>query len=192
MLHWRLSCKIVLENRDPGIAVAGVSTSTRGGCTFAQTKEGTMRSLRVVAGAVMAVTCVLAWSPAWAQHEEAEQKAVEAAKALLGLVDAGRYLESWDTLAPYFRSVFFKERWDAWLVNTRTPFGIVKTRTLAWKKYSPELEGAPKGEYVVVVFKTVFERMPKGQKEQIETVVPMLQRDGSWRVAGYTIKPPAK
>ena len=151
-----------------------------------------MRSSRVVAGAVVAVACVLAWSPAWAQHEEAEAKAVEAAKALLALVDAGKNFESWDTLAPYYRGVFFKEKWDAWLVNTRLPLGVVKSRTLAWKKYRTDLDLAPKGEYVVIMFKTVFENMPKGQKEQIETVVPMLQRDGTWRVAGYTIKPPEK
>jgi hypothetical protein len=187
-----LSCKILLENRNTGVGVAGVSTSTRDGCTFARTEEGTMRSSRVVAGAVVAVACVLAWSPAWAQHEEAEAKAVEAAKALLALVDAGKNFESWDTLAPYYRGVFFKEKWDAWLINTRLPLGVVKSRTLSVKKYMTELEGAPKGEYVVIWFKTVFERMPKGQKEQIETVVPMLQRDGTWRVAGYTIKPPEK
>jgi hypothetical protein len=187
-----LSCKILLENRNTGVGVAGVSTSTRDGCTFARTEEGTMRSSRVVAGAVVAVACVLAWSPAWAQHEEAEAKAVEAAKALLALVDAGKNFESWDTLAPYYRSVFFKEKWDAWLVNTRLPLGVVKSRTLAWKKYRTDLDLAPKGEYVVIMFKTVFENMPKGQKEQIETVVPMLQRDGTWRVAGYTIKPPEK
>jgi metal-sulfur cluster biosynthetic enzyme len=192
MLHRRLSCKILLENHDPGIAVAGVSTLTRDGCTFAQTKEGTMRTSRVVAGAVVAVACVVAWSPAWAQNEAAENKAVEAAKAWLALVDAGRYLESWDALSPYFRGLVRRERWDAQLVNLRTPFGVVKSRTLAWKKYTTVLEYAPKGEYVVIMFKTVFENMPKGMKEQIETIVPMLQRDGSWRVSGYTIKPPEK
>jgi hypothetical protein len=192
MLHRRLSCKILLENPDPGIVVAGVSTSTPGGCTFAPTEEGTMRSLRVVAGAVVAVACVLAWSPAWAQNEEAEKKAEGVARAWLALVDAGRYLESWDALSPYFRGLVTREKWDAQLVNLRTPFGIVKSRTLGWKKYTTELEYAPKGEYVVIMFKTVFENMPKGQKEQVETIVPMLQRDGTWRVAGYTIKPPGK
>ncbi len=151
-----------------------------------------MRSLRVVAGAVVAVACVLAWSPAWAQNEEAEKKAEEAARTWLALVDAGRYLDSWDALSPYFRGLVTREKWDAQLVNLRTPFGIVKSRKLAWKKYTTELEYAPKGEYVVIMFKTVFERMPKGQKEQVETIVPMLQRDGTWRVAGYTIKPPEK
>lgn len=151
-----------------------------------------MRRSRFVAGAVVAVACVLAWSPAWAQNEEAEKKAEGAARAWLALADAGRYLESWDALSPYFRGLVTREKWDAQLVNLRTPFGIVKSRTLAWKKYTTELEYAPKGEYVVIMFKTVFENMPKGQKEQIETIVPMLQRDGTWRVAGYTIKPPGK
>lgn len=130
-----------------------------------------MRSSRLVAGAVVAVACLVAWSPAWAQTgdagkkaEEAEKKAVDAAKAWLGLVDAGRYLESWDAAAPYFRSVVTREKWDARLVNARTPLGYVKSRTLAMKRYTTDLEYAPKGEYVVVVFKTVFQNMPKGVK----------------------------
>ena len=151
-----------------------------------------MRTSRVVAGTVAVVACVLAWSPAWAQHEEAENKAVEAAKAWLALVDAGRYLESWDAAAAYFRGVVAREKWDARLVNARTPLGPVKSRTLAWKKYTTEMEYAPKGEYVVIVFRTVFYNMPKGMREQIETITPMLQRDGAWRVSGYNIKPPEK
>jgi len=145
-----------------------------------------MRRSRVVAGAVVAVACVLAWSPAWAQTEEAERKAVEAAKAWLALVDAGKNGESWDTAAAFFRSGVTREKWDARLVRARMPLGTVKSRTLAMKKYMTELPDAPKGEYVVIVFKTVFDNMPKA----IETITPMLQRDGTWRVSGYNIKPP--
>jgi len=145
-----------------------------------------MRTSRVVAGAVIGVACVLAWSPAWAQNEEAERKAVEAATAWLALVDAGRNIESWATAAAYFRSGVTKEKWDQRLVQARRPLGYVKSRTLATKKYVTELPGAPKGEYVVIVFKTVFENMPKAT----ENITPMLQRDGTWRVCGYNIQQP--
>jgi hypothetical protein len=145
-----------------------------------------MRSPRVVAGAVVVAACVLAWSPAWAQTEEAERKAVEAAKAWLALVDAGKFGGSWDAAAPFFRSQVTREKWDARLVNSRVPLGRVKSRTLADKRYMTDLEGAPKGEYVIIVFNTVFDTMPKA----IETIIPMLQKDGTWRVSGYKIKPP--
>ncbi|HVN76803.1 MAG TPA: DUF4019 domain-containing protein [Thermoanaerobaculaceae bacterium] len=140
------------------------------------------RALTVVAVAV----CAFATGPVWAQHEEQEAKAVEAAKAWLALVDSGKFGESWDAAAPYFRSVVARDKWDARLVNSRLPLGRVLQRTLAAKKYTADLEGAPKGEYVILVFNTKFDNMPKA----VENVTPMLQRDGSWRVTGYNIKPP--
>ncbi len=145
-----------------------------------------MRSSCVVGGAVVAVACVLASGSAWAQHEEQEAKAVEAATAWLALVDTGKFGASWDATAPFFRSQVTKEKWDARLVNARLPLGRVVSRTLLAKKYLTDMENAPKGEYVVIVFKTVFENLPKAT----ETITPMLQRDGSWRVSGYFIKPP--
>jgi hypothetical protein len=46
------------------------------------------------------------------------------------------------------------------------------------------LPGAPDGEYVVIQFKTAFEN----KKFAIETVTPMLDGDGKWRVSGYFIR----
>jgi hypothetical protein len=49
---------------------------------------------------------------------------------------------------------------------------------------SQSLPGAPDGEYVVIQFATSFEN----KKSAIETVTPMLDSDGEWRVSGYFIK----
>jgi hypothetical protein len=46
------------------------------------------------------------------------------------------------------------------------------------------LPGVPDGEYVVVQFDTSFEK----KKTAIETVTPMKEPDGRWRVSGYFIK----
>jgi hypothetical protein len=46
------------------------------------------------------------------------------------------------------------------------------------------LFGPPDGEYVVIQFETSFEN----KKSAIETVTPMLDQDGKWRVSGYFIK----
>ena len=146
-----------------------------------------MRGSSVVAGAVVAVVCVLAWSPAWAQHEEQEAKAVEAAKAWLVLVDTGKFGESWDKAAFFFRSQVSREKWDARLANSRVPLGRVKSRTVWNKGYTTELQNAPKAEYVVVLFNTVFD----GGK-RVETVIPVLEKDGVWRVCGFSIKQPEK
>ena len=47
-----------------------------------------------------------------------------------------------------------------------------------------ELPGAPDGEYVVFQFDTQFER----KRAAVETVTPMCDPDGSWRVSGYFIR----
>jgi hypothetical protein len=45
------------------------------------------------------------------------------------------------------------------------------------------LPGAPDGEYVVIQFESSFEK----KKSAVETVTPMLEKDGKWRVSGYYI-----
>jgi len=44
--------------------------------------------------------------------------------------------------------------------------------------------GAPDGEYVVIRFSTSFEK----KQSAIESITPMLDSDGVWRVSGYFIK----
>jgi len=48
-----------------------------------------------------------------------------------------------------------------------------------------DLPNAPKGKYVVIQFKTSY----RNKKDAIETVTPMKERDGGWKVSGYFIKP---
>ena len=49
---------------------------------------------------------------------------------------------------------------------------------------SEALPGAPDGEYVVIQYESSFEH----KQSAIETVTPMLDTDGKWRVSGYFIK----
>ena len=46
------------------------------------------------------------------------------------------------------------------------------------------LPGAPDGEYVVIQFEASF----GNKRASVETVTPMLDKDGQWRVSGYYIK----
>ncbi len=146
-----------------------------------------MHRLNRVLAALAAAAFTLLGTSAWAQNEEAEQKAVAAATSWLALVDAGKYAESWDAASAFFKSAVSRERWVEMLNASRKPLGKVDSRTLAMKQHLTEMPNAPKGEYVVIAYKTVFENMPRA----IETVTPMLEKDESWRVSGYYIKPPA-
>ena len=62
--------------------------------------------------------------------------------------------------------------------------GKVILRKLDSQKYMTSLPGAPDGEYVVIQYKTKFEN----KKSAVETITPMLDNDGKWRVSGYYIK----
>ena len=114
----------------------------------------------------------------------AEKAALTSAGAWLGLVDGGKYAESWDQAAEYFRNAVTKEQWVASLGAVRTPLGKLVSRKLKSKKYTKTLPGAPDGEYVVIEYETQFEK----KKSATETVTPMLDKDGKWRVSGYYIK----
>jgi len=50
--------------------------------------------------------------------------------------------------------------------------------------YTESLPGVPDGKYVVIQYQTSFAK----KKAAIETVTPVLDEDGRWRVSGYFIK----
>jgi len=83
-----------------------------------------------------------------------------------------------------FHAVLGKDKWKEMLEPVRTPLGKVVSRSLKSADYKTSLPGAPDGQYFVVQFNTSFQN----KKEAVETVVPMLETDGSWRVSGYWIK----
>jgi hypothetical protein len=116
--------------------------------------------------------------------EEAEKKAAEASDAWLALVDSGQYAKSWEAAAALFKNALSKEEWSQSLKAVRKPLGRVIKRNARSKQYATSLPGAPDGEYVVVQYETVFEN----KKSSVETVTPMLDKDGKWRVSGYYIR----
>jgi hypothetical protein len=59
----------------------------------------------------------------------------------------------------------------------------VISRKLNSAKFETSMPGAPDGQSVVIRFETSFQR----KKSAIETVTPMLDSDGHWRVSGYYI-----
>ena len=113
-----------------------------------------------------------------------ENAAVLAAQHWLSMVDGEEYAHSWDEAAEYFKGAITREQWRQSLQGVRKPLGNVISRELKSKIYTTSLPGAPDGEYVVIQFETSFEN----KKSAVETVTPMMDPDGSWRVSGYYIK----
>ena len=121
---------------------------------------------------------------AFAGNSEKEKAGVVSAEKWLGMVDSEKYSESWKEAAELFREAIKQEQWRQSLQAVRKPLGKLVKRTIKTKTYKTFLPGAPDGEYVVIQFETSFEH----KKSAIETVTPMMDNDGRWRVSGYYIK----
>lgn len=113
-----------------------------------------------------------------------EEVAQKSAEKWLALTDAGKFSESWDEAAAMFQSAVSKAQWTEALKKARTPLGTLQSRKLKTATYTKNLPGAPAGEYVIIQFETSFEN----KQSATETVTPMLEKDGKWRVSGYYIK----
>lgn len=135
---------------------------------------------------MLGVLCAaaLAAPRAGAADQKAEEAATTRAEAWLALVDQGKYAESWAAAAALFKASLTKENWTQALTAARSPLGKLVSRTLKSRQYAASLPGAPDGKYVVIQYDSVFEN----KKGAVETVTPMLDPDGTWRVSGYFIK----
>jgi hypothetical protein len=110
--------------------------------------------------------------------------ALFAAKKWLALVDNEKYAESWKEASDLFKNTVQSDLWVASLKALREPLGKLISRKVKSEVYKTTLPGAPDGQYVVIEFKSSFEH----KKTAVETVTPMLGKDGIWRVSGYFIK----
>ncbi|SFH67233.1 Protein of unknown function [Collimonas sp. OK307] len=134
------------------------------------------------------VTAVLLASttPSFAADQQAEliKQAQAAATSWVSLTDAGKYGESWERAGTFFKTGIAKNTWETGIRSLRAPLGSVKARELKSTEYATTLPGAPDGEYVVIQYETQFEN----KKSAVETITPMREKDGSWKVSGYFIR----
>lgn len=130
------------------------------------------------------IATAVAASSVVCQADEKTDQGVKAAESWLALVDAKEYKKSWEEAAPVFKGQVSEKDWDKMVSSVRKPLGDVKSRELLGAQFTTTLPGAPDGEYVVIQFKTNFVDKP----ESVETVVPMKDEKGAWRVSGYFIK----
>jgi hypothetical protein len=113
-----------------------------------------------------------------------ETDALAAAQDWLELIDRGDAAGSYSRAASLFKSAVSSEPWRSSLAAAQSPLGRPISRSLKSKSYAEELPGAPDGRYYVIEYETTFEKKKNG----VETVVPMLDEDGVWRVSGYFVR----
>ena len=117
-------------------------------------------------------------------HAAAKASATKAATAWLKFIDAGDYAASWNAASSYFKAQVTKDQWTQKVGPARQSLGAVVSRKIKIAKYLTTLPGAPDGEYVVIQYQSSFEH----KRSAIETITPMLDKDGHWRVSGYYIR----
>jgi uncharacterized membrane protein len=114
---------------------------------------------------------------------QTQTQARNAALTWLGSIDSGDYAHSWDTAATPFRNAVPEAQWVSRISALRSKVGPLKSRSVSSARFAESLPGAPRGEYVVIRFSTSFEH----ESGATETVTPMKESDGQWRVSGYYV-----
>jgi Protein of unknown function (DUF4019) len=118
-----------------------------------------------------------------ADNQDEAKAAQKVAEAWLLLIDQGKYDQSWDEGSSLFKSAIGKEEWGAKVHEVRDSLGKMTSRKFKSAQAVTSLPGAPAGRYVVIQYDTSFENKPKA----VETITPMLDKDGKWRISGYYI-----
>jgi hypothetical protein len=121
---------------------------------------------------------------AFTQDTEKKEAAEVVAATWLKVVDSGGYAQSWEETASGFKAAVTRPQWEQAMRANRAPLGAVQSRKLLSATYTTQLPGAPDGEYVVLQYDASFAH----KKTAIETVTPVMDKDGKWRVSGYYIK----
>ena len=134
--------------------------------------------------AAAAATLILIGLATSADDSDAVAQAQVAARSWLALTDSAKYGQSWEEAASLFKGAVTKVDWEKAVKGVRSPLGALKDRKVRSATFTRTLPGAPDGEYVVIQFESQFEN----KAEAIETVTPMREKDGAWRVSGYFIK----
>ena len=139
-----------------------------------------MKAIAMVAATVLAALAAFAAEP----ESVDVAPAMRAADEWLALVDRGAYGESWDRAGVLAHEQQPRVKWELQLEAVRGKLGGVMRRKLRSATYVKDPPNAPPGEYVVVQYDTVFENRPL----TVETVSPVRQKDGSWKVSGYFVR----
>lgn len=116
--------------------------------------------------------------------DSSESAAQAAAATWLALVDGGNYYQSWATAADYIRDSISRTQWVARVGAARETLGALKERRLRSAREAHSLPGAPDGDYVVIEYASRF----ANKAAATETVMPVKEPDGHWRVSGYFIR----
>lgn len=110
------------------------------------------------------------------------QQASITSQAWLNEVDKGHYAQSWDMGSTVFKLTISKEEWIKALDAIRKPLGSLISREIVDERTAKDPHKLPKGDYVVMVYKTSF-----ATKSSATEIVTLYKEDGKWQVLTYQV-----
>jgi len=106
------------------------------------------------------------------------------ARSWLALTDRDDARASWSATGKQFQNAISADKWANALKQVRPPLGALVERTLLSTQFTTSFQGAPDGDYVLLVFRSSFAK----KIDSRETVTLEHAADGAWRVIGYFIR----
>ena len=128
------------------------------------------------------LTCLLLLVSA-AMAQAPEDKARFAAEQWIVLVDDGQYEQSWKEAAKLFQDSVSSSDWQKKADADRAQLGPKQSRKLKDVKAATGAKGLPNGRYFQVKYQSSF----ANKKVATETITAVLEADGNWRVAAYSM-----
>ena len=125
----------------------------------------------------------LAAASAWGQADLDSTPGLAAARAWLSDLDAGRYGATYEEASPLLRDSMTRVQWETGIERARGPLGVAIARKLRLASCTRGTQADPEAEICTVRYSTQFENRPLGD----EQVTVLRARDGTWRVAAYTL-----
>jgi hypothetical protein len=122
---------------------------------------------------------IVAAMPAHAQDARATL-AQDAARAWLQLADNVDGAATYATAGEKFQRAMPAERWKKALEDTRGPLGAMQRRTVVSTQFVNKIQGQPKGEYALVLFRSSF-----ANRDFMQERVTLEKTPKGWQVIGY-------
>lgn len=141
----------------------------------------------VSSAALLAFACSLTFSLALFADaakplgDNALKASAASAQSWVQLLDKSQFGQSWDQASAITKQTISKDEWVHILDKTRKPLGTVKSREVLDQRTAKDPQGLPQGDYVVMVYKTVF------AKSTASELVTLYLEDGHWRVVTYQV-----
>ena len=139
--------------------------------------------MRRVASAALGLALALAATLALAQDPRASVVGA-AARDWLTHVDRGDAAAAHKAAGAKFREAMTLEVWSRAMVKERGDRGKLQQRSVVTTTFELPVKNPPPGEYAMVLFRTAFELHSVAS----ETITLEREKDGVWRVVGYTLR----